>query len=372
MAKVLIIGNPESPLEQERGRVGQRAGHQIFWFSAQKASLPGVAHFTMPTITHKRPLVRALLKPVFLHLALQKVQPDIVHVHYAQTGLMTFQLAKLHPLVVTVMGGDILADQGYHGLSAFFVHMLLKNADCITSKSDFMDNALDNIGISQNKIRRVTWGIDLDRFHLGQDVSALRARWLIPSADLVLFDSRLARSFYNKHLILESFACYLREGGPSATLLISEAFADLTYLVQLKEQARNLGIINKVRFVGAIPYNEMPDYYALADVTISVPPSDGLPQTIYEAYASGSFLILGDLPQYAGVVQDKVTACLVPIGNIQALKEAIFWASSNPEIRQKAKRIGRAYVQEHADFNIQAVLVNQIYNDLLVADTGKR
>lgn len=372
MAKILIVGNSESPLEQERGRVGQRAGHQIFWFSPQQASLPGVTHFTMPSMIHRSPLIRALLKPVFLHLALQKVQPDIVHVHYAQTGLMIFQLMRIHPLVVTVMGGDILSDQGYHGLSAFFVRTLLKNADCITSKSDFMDSTLNKMGICKDKLKRITWGVDLTRFSPVQDVSALRARWLIPSADLVLFDSRLARPFYNKHMILESFASYLREGGFSATLLISEAFADPAYLVQLREQARNLGINDKVRFVGAIPYNEMPAYYALADITVSVPPSDGLPHTIYEAYASGSFLILGNLPQYAGVVQDKVTAYLVPIGNVQALKEAIFWVSSNPEIRQKAKIIGRTYVQEHADFNTQAELVNEIYNGLLGANRGKQ
>jgi glycosyltransferase involved in cell wall biosynthesis len=157
-----------------------------------------------------------------------------------------------------------------------------------------------------------------------------------------------------------------------ATLLISESFANPAYLVRLRQQVRELGITNKVRFVGTIPYSEMPGYYSLADLTISVPPSDGLPQTIYEAYACGSFLILGDLPQYAGVVEDKVTARLVPVGDAQALKDALLWVSTNPRVRHQAKKIGRDYAKKYADINIQASLVNQIYDELLcAAHSGK-
>ena len=365
MAKILIVGHPTSPLEQARGLVGQRAGHQIYWFSVPQANLPNVVAFSIPRFVQQWSFIRTLLKPFFLYLVLKKVRPDIVHVHYAQTGLMAFLLKGFHPLVVTVMGGDILPDQEYHGLSSFFIRLLLDHTDCITSKSEFMDAALERIGNYRAKTRRVNWGIDLDRFYPNKDVSALRVRWSIPPSDLVFFDSRLAKPFYNKHLILEAFANYLKRGGASATLLVSEFFADPTYLAQLKKRARDLNIIDKVVFVGEISYDEMPDYYNLAEVTISVPPSDGLPQTIYEAFACGSFLILSNLPQYAGIVEDKATACLVPVGDVNALTEALVWVSANPIIRQKAKEISYSYVQENADFEKQALFVNRLYDELL-------
>jgi glycosyltransferase involved in cell wall biosynthesis len=365
MAKILIVGHPTSPLEQTRGLVGQRAGHQIFWFSVPPATLPGVTSLSVPNFARQSAPTRFLLKPLFLSLAIQKARPDIVHIHYAQTGLMTLPLARFHPLVVTVMGGDILPDQGYRSLAAISTRWLLEHADCITSKTEFMDSALDKIGNYRNKIRRITWGIDLNHFHPGRNVAALRVRWSIPPHDLVVFDSRLARPFYNKHIIMEAFAGYLQSGGPSATLLVAEAFADPAYLVRLRQQAQRLGIPDRVRFVGAIPYAEMPDYYALSDITVSVPPSDGLPQTIYEAYACGSFLIVGALPQYAEVVEDQVTALQVPVGSVQALKKAISWICANPDVRERAKSIGRAYVQKHADFDKQANFMNQIYADLL-------
>jgi glycosyltransferase involved in cell wall biosynthesis len=352
-------------LEQVRGLVGNQAGHQIFWFSVPQANLPGVISFSIPRVAQKGSMIRTLLKPFYLHSTLQKVRPDIVHVHYAQTGFMVFPLKRFHPLIVTVMGGDILPDQGYRGLSAFFIRLLLDHADCITSKSKFMDAALDRIGKYRDKIRRINWGVDLDRFHPNRDVSILRSRWSIPSSDLVFFDSRLARPFYNKHLIIEAFANYMKSGGKSATLLISEFFAEPAYLKQLKKKVEDLGITKKVLFIGEIPYNEMPDYYTLADVTISVPPSDGLPQTIYEAFACGSFLILTVLPQYAEIIEDGVNARLVPVGDVNALTEALLWVSSNSIIRQEAKKIGYQYVRENADFKNQALLVNKLYDEFL-------
>ena len=368
----MIVGDPRTPPEQARGVVGQRAGHEISWFSAHETGLPGVRHFSMPRFSRKQAATRALLTPVYLRRALGRIQPDLVHVHYAQTGLMAFPLSRFHPLVVTVMGGDILPDQGYRGLPAYFVRMLLDKADCITSKSGFLDEALEKIGRYRSKIRRITWGVDLSLFRPNRDVGGLRKRWDIPARDLVFFDPRLARPFYKKHLILEAFSGYLRTGGPPATLLIAEAFADPDYVRRLRAQASSLQVSGGVRFVGAIPPTEMPDYYVLADLTISAAPSDGLPQTIFEAYACGSFLILSDLPQYAGIVQDGIMGRLVPVGQILPLQDALSWAVANPGIRERAKQLGRRYVEEHADFDRQAMLVNDIYRDLLDAASHER
>jgi glycosyltransferase involved in cell wall biosynthesis len=365
MAKILIIGHPESPLEQARGLVGSRAGHRIFWFSVPRADLPGVISYTIPEFAQKNPFIRTLLKPFYLSAVLKTVEPDIVHVHYAQTGLMAFSLMDFHPIVVTVMGGDILPDQGYRGFPALTVRLLLHRADCITSKSEFLDGALERIGNFHAKTRRITWGVDLNRFRADLNVEALRARWDIPVNDLVFFDPRIARRFYNKHVILAAFACYLNQSDAPATLLVAEFFADELYQAELRQQAQNLGIADRVRFIGAISLDDMPNYYALSDVTISVPPSDGLPQTIYEAFACGSFLVMGALPQYAGIVEDGLTARLVPVGDALALADALVWVSKNPEVRKLAREKGLAYVKENADFDAQAKLVNQIYDGLL-------
>jgi glycosyltransferase involved in cell wall biosynthesis len=364
MAKILIVAHPHSPHTRTRGLIGQQAGHQIFWVSTPKVNLPNVTAFGPPLSSGR--LGRLVLEPVVLELALRRVKPDLIHVHGARQGLRTPVLLAHHtPLIVSTMGGDILPDQSFVGVHAHLVRALLNRADFITSKSDFLDDVLARMGDYRLKTRRINWGIDLDRFQPGFDVSRLRQRWQIPAGDLVFFDSRLARPLYNKDIILTAFAQYVQSGGPAATLLVAELFPDSGYPEQLHRLAHELGLEEKVRFLGALNHADMPGCYVLADVTLSIPSSDGVPQTLYEALACGSFPIVGALPQYAGLVQDGLTARLVPPRDSPALAQALLWVAANPEIRARAQRLGRAYVEQHADQRVQSALVNQIYTDLL-------
>jgi len=363
MAKILIIANSRSPLARQRALVGQAAGHQIYWFSNPRIDFPNVIALGSPTWGGR--LGRYLLDPIALMVAIRRIQPDLIHVHYADQGRRTPFLLHHHPLVVSTMGGDILPDQLCRGFSAKRVRALLNQADCITSKSNFLDEALTRIGNYHEKVRRVTWGVDLEQFRPDREVNYIRAKWNISSADLVFFDPRLAWPLYNKDVILIAFANYLRAGGPPAILIVAELMAVPSYASKLQQQANDLGIAERVRFVGELDYASMPDYYALADATISIPSSDGLPQTIYEALACGSFLILSHLPQYNGIVEEGVTARRVPPGDANAVAEAMAWVAARPELRERVGQVGRAYVQKHADRRTQTQLVNQIYAELL-------
>jgi len=369
LAKILIVGNPQSPLVRARGLVGQHAGHQIFWFSAYPINLAGVNSLTLPQFARYSFLLRAFLEPLYLSRVLKEVNPDIVHVHYASKGLAALPLARRHPLMVTAMGSDILPEVGYKLPYSPFTRKLLNAADLITSKSNFMDDALLEVGDYAPKIRRITWGIDLRHFQPKRDVRPLRIKWQIPEKNIVFFDPRSATPFYNKHLTLKAFAGYLASGGLKATLLVAELGAKPGYVEELKDLSIQLGIKDQLRFIGTVKHEEMADYYALSDITISIPPSDGLPQSIYEALACGSFLIMNDLPAYQEVVEDGVTAKLVPPGNIGALEAAMLWVTEHREVRQKAKGLGRKYVEKYADQAEQTKRVNQLYAELLEAKT---
>jgi len=298
MAKILIYGNPNSPLVRQRGLIGQNAGHEIIWFSHHQADLEDVTAFSMPSIARKNLLARAILEPFFLLHVLIKQQPDLVHVHFASKGLAA------------------------------------------------------------------TWGIDLSRFHPNRAVESLRNKMHIKENAFVFFDPRSARPLYNKHIILEAFSKFVDQVD-TAVLLISEMGAKKTYLQQIKDQAHQLDIMDNIRFLGSIPYQSMPDYYNLANVTISVPSSDGFPQTIYEAFACGSFLIVGDLPQYKGVIRNQENAKTVHLGNVDDLVRAMVWTYENHSLRDQAIKHNHEYVCGNADSVKQANLVNHIYNQLL-------
>lgn len=365
MAKILIVGNPESPLVRERGLVGQAAGHEIYWFSPVKANIPGVRSFGLPSTITRSMLLTQVFQPKYFRRALSTVRPDLVHVHYAFKGSLAWHLGRFHPLVVTTMGSDISPTGAYRGFLAPFTRHLLDRADRVTVKSTYMLEMVQMIGNYAHKTERITWGVDLNLFKPTREIKALKEHLQIPQGALVFFDSRATRPLYNKHLLVDAFGAYLSKGCPEAVLLISEFNASHGYLQQIKQRVKTLRLEHRVRFLPPQNKEGMADLYALADVVVSIPSSDGFPQTIYEAWASGRFLILGDLPQYREELKGGVTAKLVKLRNVNELTDALIWVARHPEIRQAAREAGRSRAQAVGDKTEQAEKMNLLYAKLL-------
>src|SRR5438477_2210236 len=107
---------------------------------------------------------------------LRRRRPDIVHVHYAYSLYgWAAGLLGCRPLVVTVMGGDVLfEEQGSPTpIGKWLTLNLLRKADYITSKSHHLTRTIDQLAGVGAKAERIIWGIPISQF--GRiDTSALR------------------------------------------------------------------------------------------------------------------------------------------------------------------------------------------------------
>jgi glycosyltransferase involved in cell wall biosynthesis len=275
-------------------------------------------------------------------------------------------LAQFRPIILTVMGGDILPEQRFRGARTWLIKKMLDAADVITSKSSFIDEGLNRIGDYAHKIRRVTWGVDTQKFRPGLDVTFLRKRLNIQPDDLVVFCPRICQPFYNQHLIIQAFADFTMRSEPRIKfkLIVSELFADAAYDRKLRTLVAKSGLTEEVRFVGTIRHQEMPAYFNLADIMVAIPPSDGMPQSLYEAMACGTYPVLGNLRQYKELIQDGVNGRLVPVGDIRTLAEVIIHSALDPQQRERAAVINRQRIMEMADKDVQERLVNIIYDEV--------
>lgn len=321
----------------------------------------------MPNFSQRSVLLRNILEPLYLHAAIKQIKPDLIHVHYASRGGSVIPLLRFHPLVVTAMGSDISPTVGYRGLYAPFTRKLLESANLITVKSAYMEQMLEQIGDFANKTKRITWGVDLNLYRPGRETKGLRNRLNISKDSLVIFDPRAMRPLYNKHILIDAFKLYQASGGQKAILVISGYNADLHYQDRLQRKIEFLKLKDTVIILPEQSPQEMAQLYTLADIVVSIPKSDGFPQSLYEAWACGKFMVLSDLPQYREEVSDGQTARLVPVGDVQGLANAMMWAGVHPEVRRRAKQIGREHVKLIANKAEQTRKMNQLYADLLAA-----
>lgn len=383
---ICAIGNCESTHTVNRAGVFAERGHFVYLICGRPSSIAGIerivpqarplpwlnklfsvlqsvnARVRKTSIAHRRESVQYFLN----HLSiLWRHPPDIVHVHYAYQfyGWLAAAFCKC-PLVVSVMGGDVLfEEQGAPTKRGIrMTHALLRRADLITAKSDYLIEKLNELGGYGAKAIRVPWGVDRQRFR-PLDSAALRAELGFEPDARIILSPKILQPFYNIHLLVEALPKII-EQHPKARLLVTEYLADAGYRAQIMELIERLSLADRVTWAGHIQQSEMPRYYCLADAVVSVPSSDGLPQSLLEAMACGAPNILSKLKRYEEVVTADESAVFVDI-SADSIAQGVNRLLSDEALRTRIAANGLELIGTHADFSKQASIVENEYYRLL-------
>jgi glycosyltransferase involved in cell wall biosynthesis len=291
--------------------------------------------------------------------------PDLLHLHYAGGRLGTMAtLAAVRPLVVTVMGGDVLPEQHPGGLGPLerrATRRILEQAEVVLVKADALRPAVAALGVPEANVHTVRWGVDLDVFRRDAAASsALRDRLGLQDGDQPIASPRLLAPLYNADVLVEAMPIVLREA-PRARLLLTEYGADPAYRARLQQRCVELGLGDRVVFAGPLTHAEMPALFSLSDVSVSVPSSDGLPQSLFESLACETPVVLGRLPAYAEVVTDGETALLAD-RTPPAIAAALVALLRDPERRRRMGAAGRRRVAEIASLPREVERVEALYD----------
>ncbi len=290
-----------------------------------------------------------LVSALRVALAVRGLDPDVLHIHYLRGLAWGLPLMGFHPCVVTPWGSDVLEEQGAfrEWYSRRLTHQVLGRADLVTVHSAYMEGRVRSLFPDVRLLARIGWGVDLKLFRPGLDVGQLRRRWGITEDRRVILSPRLAQPFYNHDRIIGALPGVLKKV-PGAVLIVTEQFADREYVAGLHQLVSDLGVSDSVKFVGSIPYADMPLWLNLAEAVVMVPGSDGMPNTLLEAMACGAVPLLNRLPQYAEIVAHGVNGFFVdPSGG--ELEEALIGVLSDAGLRERIARTNRATVHEVAD-----------------------
>ncbi len=361
-----MVGNGRTVHALVRGAALAARGHAVRLVTLGPVlDAPGIEVRTRPIPTTLPSAVRAA-RGFFRDL--RDFAPDLLHVHYAGGKLGTLAtLSGVRPLVVTVMGGDVQPEQhagGLPPLEARATRRLLEEADLILAKSDALRREIASHGDFEHKIHTVRWGVDPERVHrVPQAARVLRAELGLAPADRVVLSPRILRPLYNVHLLIEALPALLARV-PQALLVLTEHRADESYRAQLAARAEALGVSARVRFVGALGHADMPALYSLADVMVSVPFSDGLPQSLFEAMACETPSVIGRLPAYAEVVSDGEHVLLADL-EAPAIAAAVTRLLTDAPLAERLRRAALARVHDVAALPREAARVEALYAELL-------
>lgn len=317
-------------------------------------------------------LMRTLaLFPKAVHLAERLEEEGIrhVHAHFAtHPTTAAWVMASLSDLTysVTAHAHDIFVDQT-------FLRQKLEGASFVRVISEYNRRYLLSRfpELDPDRIHVVHVGIDARG--LAEAVADARAEAGAGdtqpgdvSGDLPLVVSVASLRPYKGIPVLLDACRSLKEAGVSFRCAVA---GDGPMRGELEARVAEHGLEGRVRFLGAVPEDEIPALLARADVFVlpSVIQSDGqmegIPVALMEAMAAGLPVVTSELSGIPELVEDGVSGVLVRPGSADGVAAAVRELLERPDRARPMGERGRAKVREEFDLAVCAGRLLELLGD---------
>ncbi|MFQ5646799.1 MAG: glycosyltransferase family 4 protein [bacterium] len=212
---------------------------------------------------------------------------DLIDAHLAYPdGFAAVLLGRLFkvPVTVTLRGHDIF-DLPRYPVRGRQVKFALKQAARVFSVARSLKEGAVELGIPAEKIKVIPNGVDTDKFYPVDRQSARRELGLDSREKIVLSVGHLVER-KGFHLLIEAVSL-LREDVPVSLIIIGSAGIEGDMKKYLENLAVSLGISDKVRFVQAMPHEELVMWYNASDLFCLASSREGMANVLLEAGACG-------------------------------------------------------------------------------------
>ncbi|WP_101257480.1 glycosyltransferase [Streptomyces barkulensis] len=145
-------------------------------------------------------------------------------------------------------------------------------------------------------------------------------------------------------------------GGPEPALLETDPEA-----VRLRRLAGELGVADRVRLLGAVPHERMPELIRGADLVLSTPRYEPFGIVPLEAMACGVPIVATGVGGHLDSVADRVTGRLVPPDDPGALARAVNELTGSPELLRRYGEAGRERALARFSWERVAEGAEQVY-----------
>jgi phosphatidylinositol alpha-1,6-mannosyltransferase len=264
------------------------------------------------------------------------------------------------PYLVYVNGGDLLRERRKaerSSIKRISARSILGNSSGIVATSKWVaklaSDVMWEVGVEKlPPVAALDLGTDPVHFNPSRDTGALRRRWGVGDGPIILTVARLVP---HKG----------QDMGIRALATLSRDFPNLRYIMvgeghdepRLRSLARELGVNDKVGFVGPMRDDELPEAYATSTIYLGASRVDkeinveGFGISFLEAGASGIPSVAGDSGGVRSAVRDGETGIVVPPTDADAITEAIRSLLLNPERRTAMGRAARHAVETHYNWD---------------------
>lgn len=235
-----------------------------------------------------------------LKLLFAQLKPDLIIYHFISGSLLGIVLqAAPCPVIGVAMGGDVFVSNDK--IRHWRDRRCWKQLNFISAKSLRLQSRLREEGVTASILVNY-WGCSSMHPSKQPTKNELRQELGIPHNCRVLLSMRGIAQSYNINCVVEAFGHLVkreREGMAPWHLFLTGRTnpASARYREEIENQIMELALSNRVTIRYDLPQPEMLRYLRVADVTVHLADSEGMPNSLFESWAMGVPAVLRDIPE---------------------------------------------------------------------------
>ncbi len=222
-----------------------------------------------------------------------KYDVDLIHAFWSiPAGFVSALCCGTTPLITSLMGSDLKVFGRGPIAKPFIKYPYRKSKKLIAISNDVKCEAIE-LGIKEDNISVISDGVDTSAFR-PMDKRRLRAKLNLPDSFLILYVGSLFKLKRVDWLI-------------KASSRLSKDFEFHVVLVgdgperqELEKLVEQMGLQDRVTFIGTVLHDEVPEFTAASDVFVLCSETEGLPKCVREAMSCGIPVVaskVGGLPE---------------------------------------------------------------------------
>lgn len=271
----------------------------------------------------------------------RQTKVDLIHTNGLKAHLLAGLAGRLVGIPVVWHLRDFLppsyAGRILHLAAQCLPTLVLANSDAVAATIQRKAGGSPNV-------RRIYNPVDLQRFYPGLPRHHLRQELgLGEKVPLVGCVAHLTP--WKGHELFLTIARMVLDVVPDAHFIIAggaiyETDGNSGYPETLRQRTVELGLSDQVTFLGA--RNDIPEILASMDVLVHCPTApEPFGRVLAEAMAVGCPVVAASCGGIPEVIQDGVTGCLIPPGDVQGFVSAVVHFLRKPVLRKQYGQAGR-------------------------------
>jgi glycosyltransferase involved in cell wall biosynthesis len=322
---------------------------------------------SMTIAGRSRSRLSAFLNAGRVKAVLKQVRPQVLHAHEFVIYGSLAAFMDYHPLMISAWGSDVLFPDGEPRVRKALIRRAVRKAELLHCEGPKAREAMIRMGADPSKIAVIPFGVDTEKYSSAKKSTRLGTALGWGDAFIIFNLRGLRYPLYGGETLVKAIPMVVKEI-PSAKFVLG---GEGRLAQEFREMAKEAGVLEHLSMPGAIPDDELPEYYASADLYVSVSLSDsGLAASTAEAMSSGVPVIVTDDVDNREWVKDRENGFLIPPRDHQLLAKRIIELAKDRQMGLDMGRRNREIILEKDNRDIVLREVAALYERLAYEKGG--